>query len=353
MTQPGRGWDHGERFRPAREVEVRYGHGLVTGESVRWPRYIAVANRTAWQNVQKYLARTPQGVGIVRYLDWGHLEEVSQSLTGEADLVVGIGGGTALDASKYVALRKELPLRLVPAAVSTGAIIHGAFAKWQGRAIIGGVEEWPYCDFEHVLVDYDLVLEAPEHLNTAGLGDVLCMYSGIAEWRYSAARGRAPAVDERLVRPTLQYYQEVADGFPKTLTNNGRLTPASVKFIMTAVHERDDRQLKSPHSSGAGHSMTGPLEQVTQRTLVHGEMAALGSVIVCWAAGEPEQLVDWMDRCRVRYGPGEMGISKDELRSALAFAPEFMASRKIDTVLALEPVTGPRFESLWRFLQQE
>ena len=80
-----------------------------------------------------------------------------------ANLVVGLGGGRALDASKYIALATELPLVLVPTVVSTGAIIHSMFAKWNGRKI-SSPKEWPWVDCEHVLVDYDLVLEANDYL---------------------------------------------------------------------------------------------------------------------------------------------------------------------------------------------
>jgi glycerol dehydrogenase-like iron-containing ADH family enzyme len=142
-------------------VEIRYGRGLVNFISAEWPRYLAVAGRTAWKTIQSYLAKEPSGAGIVRFLDWGHLEEVTRCLPNYGKLVVGIGVGTALDASKYSALRKDLPRALVRTIFSTGAIIHSVFAGWKGRFIQGAVEEWPYCDFAHALVDYDLVLEAP------------------------------------------------------------------------------------------------------------------------------------------------------------------------------------------------
>ena len=42
MAELGRGWTGGSSFRPAREVEVRYGHDLLRKESADWPRYIVV-----------------------------------------------------------------------------------------------------------------------------------------------------------------------------------------------------------------------------------------------------------------------------------------------------------------------
>ena len=77
-----------------------------------------------------------------------------------------------------MALDKGVPLIQVPSIVSTGAIIHGVLAKFIGRELVGKTDEWPWVDCEYVLVDYDLVLEAPYYLNSAGLGDILCGYAG-------------------------------------------------------------------------------------------------------------------------------------------------------------------------------
>lgn len=350
MTGLGRGWTGGTDFRPAREVEIKYGHGLLRSESAGWPRYVVVTTPTAWKTAQPYLSERPAGVGIVNMLDWDHLEETTNALPDDVELVVGMGGGTALDASKYVALRKDLPLRLVPTVVSTGAIIHGIFANWKGHSTVGGGKDWPYCDFEHVLVDYDLVLEAPWNLNTAGIGDVLCMYSGIAEWRYQADRGAAPPVDQNLIQEPLDYYRHLAEEFPKTLDSKGELTADSVGFIMRAVHERDDRQLVSPHASGAGHSLTQVLEVVLQTGLIHGEVAALGGVAVCWATGNYQELIDLLDECKVRYRPADMGLQRNQLRDVFEYAREFYTEQNVDTILAREPITGERFDEFWDFV---
>ena len=347
----GRGWTGGQNFRPAREVDVIYGHGLVKSESADWPRYVAVTTPTAWKTAQPYIAQKPAGVSAVSMLDWDHLEDASNALPDDAEMVVGIGGGTALDASKYVALKKDLPLRLVPTAVSTGAIIHGVFANWKGHSTVGDSEFWPYCDFEHVLVDYELILEAPWYLNTAGIGDVLCMYSGISEWRNQAGVADTPPVDQELIRPTLEYYRDLSAQFPKTLDPQGNLTADSVGFIMKSIHERDDRQLTSPFASGAGHSLTQVLEEVLQTGLIHGEVAALGGVAVCWAADDYEELVGFLDKCKVRYRPSDMGLEKDQARAVFDYAKDFYPERGMDTILAREPLMGSRFEDFWKFIQ--
>ncbi|NQW18498.1 MAG: iron-containing alcohol dehydrogenase [Chloroflexi bacterium] len=345
-----RGWIGMENSRPARDVELRYGHGLLREESEKWPRYAVVATKTAWKATQPYLVNQPTGIGIVTHLDWDHLEDTTQSLPDDIDLVVGIGGGTALDASKYVAIKKDVPLILVPTIVSTGAIIHGVFAKWKGRNAVPPVSEWPYCNFEHALIDYDLVREAPANLSVAGLGDVLCGFAGIAEWRYAAERGLAPTDYQDTVSPILGYFESLASEFPKTLDDAGGLTDESVKFIMTAIHERDDRMLRSEHAPGADHVFPITLENVANRGFIHGELCALGALIVAWKVGQPDELIDWLDRAQVRYTPAQMGMTRDELKAAIDALPADLDSREVNSVLNREPITSSEFDDLWEYL---
>lgn len=60
--------------------------------------------------------------------------------------------------------------------------------------------------------------------------------------------------------------------------------------------------------------------------------------------------------CKVRWRPGEIGESRDELRKSLEFAPTCMsdATRQNDmpSSLRTEPITGARFDALWEFLEK-
>ena len=196
--------------------------------------------------------------------------------------MVGLGGGVALDAAKFVALKKGRPIVVVPTVTSTGAIIHGFFARWEGRKIIGSVGEWPWIDFADIIVDYDVVLKAPVHLNTAGLGDVLCGYSGIAEWRRNAASGCGPAFDEEATAPALANFDGIVAGFPATLTEGGNLTPASIDLIVTAIQERDDLTLRHAAAPMADHPFAIVIEEANDTGWVHGELVALGAQCVVW-----------------------------------------------------------------------
>ena len=211
----------------AAQHDLRYGSGLLAGESREWPAYFAVTSPSAYRAAQPFLSREPEGYGYARLLDWTHLQEITDTVPDGVELIVGVGGGVAVDASKYVALKKGLPLVLVPTIVSTGAIIHSFFAKWEGHSTVDSVETWPWLDFDHVLIDYDLVLEAPYYLNTAGLGDVLCSYSAFCEWRRNSRLGAGEPYDEPALSVTADHFRHIVTEFPKTLDRPASLRPTA------------------------------------------------------------------------------------------------------------------------------
>lgn len=355
MEQPRGGWSSEvAKPTPASGYDIKYGHGLLESESGDWPDYLVVTTPSALRAATPFLSKRPSGSTFVRTLDWNHLDRAEARLTGGA-MVVGIGGGMALDASKYIALKRGLPLVLVPTLVSTGAIIHGHVAKWEGHRIIGSPEQWPWRDFEDILVDYDVVLTAPDRLNTAGLGDVLCGFAGIAEWRHNDMLGVGDPFDSDAVAPTADHHRRVVEGFPPTLAPDGSLTPASVRFIMSAIQERDGKSLNHPAAISADHSLWLAIEEVNDKGYIHGGLVALSAVVISWHCGEtPDILPAWLDACMVGWRPADLQISRTELRRGLEFAPSFLsdasAGRDIPSILRRDPIVGQRFDELWAFL---
>ena len=352
MNKAGRGWSHASQMKPAAEYDIRYGSGLLKQESAGWPPYLMVSTPTAYRTAQPYLSKQPIGVGHAMWLDSNHQKEISDSLPDNAELVVGLGGGRALDVSKFVALDKDLPLIMVPTIVSTGAIIHGVVAKWDGRKIVGTVDDWTWVDCDHVLADDDLILEAPYYLNTAGLGDILCGYAAPAEWRWRSKNGIGPPCDEAVIAQVLSHHEEITQGFEATLDAEGNLTGKSVRHIMKSVQERDSRWIQRPEAESGDHPFWLALEERHNTSYIHGEMVAFSAIIIAWQCDEqPEILTDRLDRCNVRRRPKEVGITREELRAGLDFAPSYMERKDTNTILRHRPITGSQFDRLWEFLE--
>ena len=358
MDKPRGSWSGGsERSKTALEHDIRYGRGLLNKESGGWPAYFAVSSPSAYKAARPYLAQEPKGVEYARLLDWTHLQNIADKVPDGVELIVGIGGGIALDASKYVALKKEVPLVLVPTIVSTGAIIHSIFAKWDGHKTVGPSSTWPWIDFDHVVVGYDLVLEAPYYLNTAGLGDVLCSYSGFSEWRRNTRLGIGEPFDESALAVTSEHFHHIVTEFPKTLNADGDLTADSIRVIMKAVQERDGKSVRLPAAPTADHPLWLSAEEVNDRSWIHGEFVAFGAVVITWhCEDDTETITGWLDVCKVRWRPREIGVSRKELRKALEFVPTYLSDatrgNDMSSILRSEPITGARFNALWEFLEK-
>ena len=137
------------------------------------------------------------------------------------------------------------------------------------------------------------------------------------------------------------------------------LTPASVKLIMNAIKDRDSNSVSHPDAPAGDHSHSSWRRSLANdKSWVHGELAALGTVIIAWHTDHsPQTIIDRLETCGVRWRPGDMDMSKEELANALAACPGYMGDasrgRDLPSVLRLEPVVGEKFESLWQFLSDD
>lgn len=346
-----RGWTHGEWAIPARDVDIRYGHGLLKKNSATWPEWMAVTTKRSFAVAEPFLSTKPAATAFVTSLDFEELNKLADGLPGGAQLVVGIGAGRALDAAKHVALKKDLPLVQAPTAVSTEAMVHGWYPRYKGSAINGVLEEWAYCDPDHVIADYDVILKSPRHLNVAGAGVVLSSYTAITEWRHAARRGVGPLNFEHVVMPVLRYQHHLARDFSVSINGKGELTPESVRLVLTALQQRDDHKLNHPAGVASDRPFAAALAMAGAGPYLYGEVVCLASLVVTWCTNEYEHHRVRVDNCKVRRRPTEIGISKEELRKTLAFVPEYFADKKVESVLRKEPVVGARFDALWEWLE--
>jgi glycerol dehydrogenase len=89
-----------------------------------------------------------------------------------AGIVVGVGGGKALDAAKSVALRLQLPVITVPTIASNDSPASGAMAMYDDTHTLVSVDRLPRHP-EAVVVDTVLIARAPTAFLRSGIGDAI------------------------------------------------------------------------------------------------------------------------------------------------------------------------------------
>ena len=129
----------------SRKWDARYGHGLLAAYGPTYTSYIAITSPSAWAVVEQFFPNPPRQLEFQHGMAEGYVEPLIERLP-DADVVLGIGGGNALDVGKYVAWKLNKPLVLIPTIVSTGAI-------FQAPVAIRRADIWEFC-FDTVAPDY-------------------------------------------------------------------------------------------------------------------------------------------------------------------------------------------------------
>jgi glycerol dehydrogenase-like iron-containing ADH family enzyme len=104
------------------------------------------------------------------------LDRLRQAVTDhQADVIIGIGGGKALDTAKLIAHQCQLPIVTVPTSAATCAAwtaLSNVYSDAGAFAYDVALDRCPNL----LILDYDLIAQAPERTLVAGIGDA------IAKW---------------------------------------------------------------------------------------------------------------------------------------------------------------------------
>jgi glycerol dehydrogenase-like iron-containing ADH family enzyme len=128
----------------------------------------------------------------------------------QADLIIGVGGGKALDAAKLVADQQHLPVVTVPTSAATCAAWTALSNVYSEQGAFQYDVSLSTCP-DLLILDYGLVQTAPQRTLVAGIGDAL------AKWyEASVSSGRS---EQTLIIAAVQQARVLRDLlFQKSLT---------------------------------------------------------------------------------------------------------------------------------------
>lgn len=245
----------------------------------------------------------------------------------DATVIVGIGGGKVMDASKILAHRRGLPVITVPTAAAT-------CAAWTALSnVYTPLGQWRYgvplpTSPQAVLVDYTVIAGAPPRLLASGIADTL------AKWIESSA-SVDPASADAMTLAALQMARFLYDRLlaigPEAMAQAeaGRVGPELIQAIDLNV------QLAGTVGglggarcrSVAAHAVCNGLTQVeTRRASWHGEKVGFGLLVQLILQGRPlseiEQLLGFFRAITLPVTLAELGVSgsPETLMEAARFA---------------------------------
>ncbi len=279
------------------------------------PRTLVVTQREAWEAVEGRLGPLrPERALSVTSVAEADLEALRVEAEA-ADAIVGVGGGMAVDAAKYLSWRTGRPLYLVPTIISTDAFateaagvrLDGARVRYVGHA-----------HAREVVVDFDLLRESPHLLTRAGVGDILSCHTGTRDWEIAVEDGRSEypfdALAVRRARGLVRRLDAYADEV-RALTDVGlkALFDCNVEVVEICQplgHFRAEE--------GSEHFFFYAVEHLTRRPYVHGQIVGLGLHLMTRLQGnEPEAMDDLLSRLGVDFLPQAYGLGLGTVKEAL------------------------------------
>jgi glycerol-1-phosphate dehydrogenase [NAD(P)+] len=305
-------------------------------------RYTACVHEPPWSSLQSRVA-TPARVVFSGNMDLAHLSTLLAAEP-DSDVVVGVGGGSALDTAKFIASRRGKRLIQVPSITSVDA----AFTDAIGVRIDGRVRYVDRIVPDYVALDVALISSAPPRLNRAGVGDVLSCHTGLWDWRYASERGRGVEWNVTVAELGRQLLAELDDRADAIAA----VAPEAVRWLASAYQRIGAACAELRHSrfeEGSEHFLAYAYEQRTGAHLMHGELIALCVVAMSTLqANDPDRARDIVVRSGVRAHPDDLGIPHDDFVAAARALPDYVRHERLAPSIANDvEIDAPTAERLW------
>ncbi|MGP4111899.1 iron-containing alcohol dehydrogenase family protein [Streptomyces sp. 4N509B] len=239
------------------------------------------------------------------------------------DAVVGLGGGKIIDAAKYAAARVGLPMVAVATNLSHDGICSpvSILDNDAGRGSYG--VPTPIA----LVVDLDVIREAPVRYVRSGIGDAISNLSAVADWEL-AHRETGEQIDG-LAAAMARQAGEAVLRHPGDCEDDAFLTVLAEALVLSGIAMSIAGHTRP--SSGACHEISHALDLLyPRRSALHGEQVGLGAAFATHLRGEGERaalVAEVLRRHELPVVPDEIGFGTDEFVAAVAFAPQTRPGR--------------------------
>lgn len=239
------------------------------------------------------------------------------------DAVVGVGGGKIIDVTKYAAARVGLPMVAVATNLSHDGICSpvSTLDNDNGRGSYG--VPTPIA----LVIDLDVIREAPARYVRAGIGDAVSNISAIADWELSHRETGEPI--DGLAAAMARSAGESVLRHPGGIGDDAFLTTLSEGLVLTGIAMSISGDTRP--ASGACHEISHAFDLLhPERAAAHGEQVGLGAAFAMHLRGAHEEagvIAEALRHHGLPVLPEEIGFTETEFVQAVGYAPQTRPGR--------------------------
>jgi len=260
-------------------------------------------------------------VVVVETASFGAVEEVIETAEEIAPgLLVGVGGGKAIDIAKMASDELGLGLVSVPTAASHDGIVSGRASVPEGDTRHSVAAHPPL----GVVADTEILADAPWELTTAGCADIISNYTAIKDWRLA---NRLKGVEYHeyagsLAEMTAELLVENADAVRPGLEESAWMV---LKALVSSGVAMSIAGSSRP-ASGAEHLFSHQLDRTAPDAALHGHQVGVGAILTEYlhtgANGEWRAIRDALASLDAPTTAAGLGVPDDVVIESLCTAHE-------------------------------
>ncbi|MGV9172545.1 MAG: iron-containing alcohol dehydrogenase [Promethearchaeia archaeon] len=295
-------------------------------------KYILITMEEPWKIIEDHLSKSPALKIYNNSMDLEHLETFSDSLSAFIDqdyTIAGLGGGTACDTAKYITWKMkkefdlELDLILIPSIISVDAFFCSSIAVREEDKVRYIGESKP----KQILIDYDIIQEAPPYLNRAGVSDTISIASALGDWKLERDE-----VDGRFDPEVFQKAKQIVLDLMDARKEIKDVSEKGIKALVNGFYEEVllcEAWGNARPEEGSEHFLAYCLESLTGDHYIHGNLIGMNILISLflqedYAEFSVESLRKFFEDIDLKFRPEDQGIKYKEIKKALQTVQDYV-----------------------------
>lgn len=238
----------------------------------------------------------------------------------DAGVLIGVGGGKAIDVAKMAAGDLGIGFVSVPTAASHDGIVSGRGSIPEGDTRHSVAADPPL----GVVADTGILADAPWELTTAGCADIISNYTAVKDWRLAHRLQDVPYSEYAgaLAEMTAELLVDRADSIHPGLEESAWVV---VKALVSSGVAMSIAGSSRP-ASGAEHLFSHQLDRIAPGAALHGHQVGVGTIMIEFLhtgeTGDWHAVRDALDTLGAPTTARELGIDADDIIAALTTAHE-------------------------------
>lgn len=262
-----------------------------------------------------------QNIETIVNINFDEISKKAFELPNDVDALIGIGGGKAIDAVKYMSFLKKMPFISIPTSTSNDGFASSGASLLVNNKRMSLPAKTPY----GIIVDIDVIKGAPEKFIYSGIGDLVSNITALHDWKFEEENGKtvvddfATMISKKAVNSFVRTeFKGIKDDlFLKELVDSLTLNGISMEIAGDS----------SP-ASGAEHLISHALDKFLENPQLHGVQVGIATYIMAKVQNHRDKRIKTiLEETGFFEYVKTLKMKKDDFKKAIDLAPSIKPGR--------------------------